>query len=130
MGTDKMMPRHVCDKSFMFKFPNRGEWKDRFQPSRKGRLAWYADTSKINEGSGAGVYGYGMRKKLGSASAFGQYTIAFQAEVYAIKACAVENLGRVYRNRNISILSNSQDAVKLLTITRSTKNLFGTAINL
>jgi ribonuclease HI len=34
----------------------------------------------------------------------------FQAEVYAITACAVENLGRNYRNRNIY----SQVAIKAL----------------
>jgi hypothetical protein len=35
-------------------------------------------------------------------------------EVYAIKACAVENLDRNYRNRNIYILSDSQAAIKAL----------------
>jgi hypothetical protein len=32
----------------------------------------------------------------------------------AIRACAVENLDRNYRNRNIYILSNSQAAIKVL----------------
>jgi ribonuclease HI len=32
--------------------------------------------------------------------------------VYAIKACAVENLDRDYRNRHIHILSESQAAIK------------------
>jgi hypothetical protein len=35
----------------------------------------------------------------------------FQAEVYAIKACAAENLDRNYKNRNISILSDIQAAL-------------------
>jgi hypothetical protein len=30
----------------------------------------------------------------------GQYTTVFQAKVYAIKACAVENLDRNYRNKS------------------------------
>jgi hypothetical protein len=34
--------------------------------------------------------------------------------VYAIKACAVENLDGNYKNRNIYILSNSQAAIKAL----------------
>jgi hypothetical protein len=33
------------------------------------------------------------------------------AEVYAIKACAVEILDRNYKNRNIYILSDSQAAI-------------------
>jgi hypothetical protein len=41
-------------------------------------------------------------------------TTVFQAEVYAIKACAVENLDRNYKNRNIYILSDSQAAIKAL----------------
>jgi hypothetical protein len=50
----------------------------------------------------AGAYGYGTRQKL--SFSLGQYTTIFQAEVHAIKACAVENPDRDYRNRNINIL--------------------------
>jgi hypothetical protein len=35
-------------------------------------------------------------------------------EVYAIKACAVENLDRNYKNRNLYILSDGQAAIKAL----------------
>jgi hypothetical protein len=44
----------------------------------------------------------------------GKYTTVFQAEVYAIVACAAENLDRSYKNRNIYILSESQAAIKAL----------------
>jgi ribonuclease HI len=44
----------------------------------------------------------------------GRYTTAFQAEVYAITTCAVENIERNYKNRNIYILSDSQAAIKAL----------------
>jgi ribonuclease HI len=111
MGTDKMIPRHVYDKPFMVRFADRSEWKDKFSPTQKG-LMWYTDGSKINEGTGAGVYGYGIRHEL--SFSLGKYTIVFQAEVYAIKACAVENPGRDYRSRNIYILSDSQAAIKAL----------------
>jgi hypothetical protein len=37
----------------------------------------------------------------------GQYTTAFQAEVRALKACAMENADREHKNRNICILSES-----------------------
>jgi ribonuclease HI len=44
----------------------------------------------------------------------GQYTTVLQAEVYAIKSCAVENLDRNYKNWNIYILSDSQAAITAL----------------
>jgi hypothetical protein len=55
-----------------------------------------------------------------------QYIRAFQAEVYVIKACAVENLERNYKNRNIYILSVKQQ-LKHLVNTKSPQNWTGTA---
>jgi hypothetical protein len=104
MGSNKMIPKHVYDKPFMIRFPDRSEWKEGLQPDRKGGLIWYTDGAKTNKGTGAGVHCDGTRRKL--SFSLGQYTTAFQAEVYAIKACAVENLDRNYRNRNIYILSD------------------------
>jgi hypothetical protein len=102
MGTDKMKLIHVYDKPFMVRFPDRSEWKNEFQPNREGGRIFYTDGSRTNRDTGAGVYGYG--------------TTVFLAEVYAIIACVVENLGRNYRNRNIYsyILSDSQAASKAL----------------
>jgi ribonuclease HI len=54
----------------------------------------------------------GTRRKL--SFSLGQYTTVFQAEVYAIKACAVENLDMDYKSRNIYILSDSQAPIKAL----------------
>jgi hypothetical protein len=36
MGTNKMTMRHVYDKYFTIRFPDRSEWKDGFQPDKKG----------------------------------------------------------------------------------------------
>jgi hypothetical protein len=36
MGSDKIIPRHVYDKPFMIRFPDRSEWKKGFEPDRKG----------------------------------------------------------------------------------------------
>jgi ribonuclease HI len=68
-------------------------------------LIWYTDGSKTKNGIGAGVYCHGTRRKL--SLSLGQYTTVFQAEVYVIKACAVENLDSDYKNRNICILSEA-----------------------
>jgi hypothetical protein len=48
------------------------------------------------------------------APAFGKYTTVFQAEIYAMRACAVENLEREFKNGNIYILSEIQAAIKTL----------------
>jgi hypothetical protein len=64
MGSDKMIPKHVYDKPFTIRFPDRSEWKEGFQPDRKGGLIWYTDGSKTNKGIGAGVYCDGTRWKL------------------------------------------------------------------
>jgi hypothetical protein len=64
------------------------------------------------KGTGAGVYCRGSRRKL--SFSVGWYTMVFRAEVYAIKACAVQNLDRNYKNWNIYILSDSQAAIKAL----------------
>lgn len=90
LGTDRMILRHVHDESFTVRFPDRSEWRNRFRPKRKGGPVQYADGFKINEGTGPGMYGYGRRNNL--SFNLGQYTIVFQAEMYAIKACKMENL--------------------------------------
>jgi hypothetical protein len=46
MGSDKMIPRHVYDKSFTIRFHHRSEWKEGFQPDRNGGLIWYTGGSK------------------------------------------------------------------------------------
>jgi hypothetical protein len=73
------------------------------------RLIWYTDGSKTNEGTGTGVYCHGTMRKL--SFSIGQYRILFQAEVYAIKAFAGENLHADYKNSNIYIISDSQTAI-------------------
>jgi hypothetical protein len=112
MGTDKMIPRNVYEKSFIIRLPDRSEWGKGFEPDKRGGLIWYTDGSKTNKGTGAGVYCYGARRRL--SFSLGQYTTVFQAEVYAIKACADENIDRNCKNRNIYILSDSQAAIQTL----------------
>jgi ribonuclease HI len=94
------------------RLPERSEWKEELQHDKKGGLIWYTDGSKTNKGTGAGVYCYSTGRKLSFSP--GQHTTVFQVEVYAIEVCAVENLDRNYKNRNIYILSDSQAAIKAL----------------
>jgi hypothetical protein len=41
----KMITRHVYDKPLTIRFPDRSEWKNGFQPDRKGGLIWYTGGS-------------------------------------------------------------------------------------
>jgi hypothetical protein len=95
MGTDKMVPRNVYEKLFTIILPDRSEWKKGFEPDKTRGLIWYTDGSKTNKGTGAGVYCYGTR--LRRSFSLGRYTTVFQAEVYAIKACADANMDRTIK---------------------------------
>jgi hypothetical protein len=46
----------------MVRYPDRSEWEGK--NVKKGVIVWYADGSKTNEDSGAGVYGHGMRLRF------------------------------------------------------------------
>jgi hypothetical protein len=89
----------------------RGERYRGMVPLKKGGLTWYTDGSKINEGTGAGVYGMAWGKLC-----FGlrQYTNVFEDEVDATKASTDENIKKGYCDRKIYILSDSQTAIKVL----------------
>jgi hypothetical protein len=66
MGSDKIIPKNVYDKPFTIRFPDRNEWREGFQPDRKGGIIWYADGSKKKKRHGPGVYCDGTRRKLSS----------------------------------------------------------------
>jgi hypothetical protein len=63
------------------------------------------DGSKTDEGTGAGVYKWGLRKRHSFIR--GLYTTVFQAEMYAIKARVRENTEKGYKGRSVCILSDS-----------------------
>jgi ribonuclease HI len=50
----------------------------------------------------------------GGIACLGLHTTVFQAEIYTIKACIMENIEKGYKGRNIYILSDSQAAIQAL----------------
>jgi hypothetical protein len=96
----------------MIKCPHKCEWQNVFDPDNKGGLVWYNDGSKNNEGTGAGVYRWCSRRE--HTLNLGLHTTLFQAELYIIKACVMENTEKDYTGRNIYILYDSQAAIKAL----------------
>jgi ribonuclease HI len=71
--------------------------------------------------AGSGVYGQPVRRRL--SFPLGRYTTVFQAEIFAILACAyeIQNLNRP--EKYVSICSNSQAVLKALQAVRTTSPL-------
>jgi ribonuclease HI len=107
-----MTPRYAFHKPFNVHLSNKHEWQNGFNPNNKRGLVWYMDGSKTNEGTGADVYKWGLRK--GQSFNLGLHTMVVLVEIYAIKACIMENTEKGYKGRNIYILSDSQAAIKVL----------------
>jgi hypothetical protein len=53
------------------------------------------------KGTRTGVYSHGMRQRFRFSLSLGWHTTVFQAKVYAMKACADENIKTGYWKRNI-----------------------------
>ena len=81
MGLDAMRPTYNLEPKYRVTMLTRGSGAP---PEVKG-LVWYTDGSRMKEGTGAGVYGQNVRRLSFS---LGRYTTVFQAEIYAILACA------------------------------------------
>jgi hypothetical protein len=107
METDKMILRYVYDKTITDSLTDvSGKVSD---PKKiRGTLIYRWPQ---NKGTGFGVFWLWHKVKL--SFNLWQYTTVLQAEVYAIKACLVENLYRNYRNRNVCIRS-AKVRIKLL----------------
>jgi hypothetical protein len=84
-------------------------------PVVKGHVR-FTDGSRM-EGTGAGVYKQSVGRRLSISP--GRYDTVFQAEIYAILACAheIQLHGRPYKH--VSICSDSQAALKALHVTRT-----------
>jgi hypothetical protein len=62
--SNEVISRHVFNKTFTVRLPDRNERKDGFQPDSNKGLLWYVDGSKTIEGTGTEMYGFGTRNRL------------------------------------------------------------------
>jgi ribonuclease HI len=83
-------------------------------PEIKG-LVCYTDGSKIKEGTGAGVFGQSVKRRV--IFSLGRYTTVFQAEIYVILAWWSGP------EKYVSIYSDSQVALNALQAIRTTSRL-------
>ncbi|XP_046142905.1 uncharacterized protein LOC123988103 [Osmia bicornis bicornis] len=80
--------------------------------SDSGGLVWFTDGSKTSIGTGAGIAGESPRVEI--THKLGHHVTAFQAEVFAIWACAKYNLERAHSGKHIYICSGSLAALEAL----------------
>jgi ribonuclease HI len=94
------------------------EWtRDPGTPPVVKGLVWFTDGSRTREGTGAGVCGQSVNRKL--SIPLGKHATVFQAEVYAILACAQEIEAQDRPEKYVSICSDSQAALKALQATKT-----------
>jgi len=116
VGVEVMMPALNFEPKYRAPMLTREEWSRRPGTPRvvKG-LVWYTGWSRM-EGTGAGVYGQSVGRRL--SISLGSNATVLQDEVYVILACAYEIQLYDRAEKYVSICSYSQAALKALQTTR------------
>ena len=110
MHHDFMISRFSFHKPFKILFPSREDWE--MDKIKCNGIVWYADGSRIENRTGAGIFCKSGNVKI--SFSLGIWATVFQAEVFAISACASYCLSKNYKGKNIYIFSDSQAALKSL----------------
>ena len=89
----------------------REEWtRGPGTPAVKG-FVWFTDGSRTVERTGAAVYGQSVDRGL--SISLGKQAIVFQTEVYALLACIHETETQDRPEKDVSICSDSEVALKV-----------------
>jgi ribonuclease HI len=122
MRVDFMRPVYNLEPNYRVTMLAREEWtRSPWTPPAVRGLIWYMDGSRTAEGTGAGVYGQSVNRRL--SIPLGKHATVFQAEVYAILACGHEIEAQDRPEKYISICSDSQTALKALKAAKTTSPL-------
>lgn len=110
-STDYQVPTLDFSRNFEIKVPSREEW-ERQDVIGEGETAIYTDGSKMSEGTGAGVYssywGFSESYRLPDECS------VFQAELTAVFQAALLVAVSDESNKDITIYTDSQAAIKAL----------------
>jgi ribonuclease HI len=122
MRVNFMRPVYNLEPQYRVTMLAKEEWTRNpgTPPVVKG-LVWYTDGSRMAEGTGAGVYGQSVHRRL--SIPLGRHATVFQAVVYAILACAHEIEAQGQPERYVSIYSDSQAALKAIQAAKTTSPL-------
>jgi hypothetical protein len=122
MRVDVMKPVFNLEPKYRVTMLARGEWtRGPGNPPVVKGLAWFMEGARTVEGSGAGVYGQSVNRRL--SIPLHKHTTVFQVEVYAILACAHEIEAQDRPEKYVSICSDSQVALKALQAAKTTSPL-------
>jgi hypothetical protein len=117
MGVDVMRPAFNLEPKYWVTMLTRKDWtKGPGAPPEVKGLVWYTDGSKMRDGTGAGIYGQSLRRRL--SFSLGRYATVFQAGIYAILACVYDIQLQNRSEKYVSICSYSQAALKALQAIR------------
>ena len=113
-----MKPVYNFDPQYRVNVLTREDWAKATgaPPAVKG-LVWFTDGSMMRGAAGAGVYGQSVKRRL--SFPLGRYTTIFQAEIYAILACAYKIRSQNRPEKHMSICSDSLAAVRALEAVRT-----------
>jgi ribonuclease HI len=122
MGVDATRPTFNFEPKYTVTISHREDWtKGPGAPPEVKGLVCFTDGSKMKEGTGPGVYGKSVKRRL--SFSLGRYATVFQAEIYGILACVNEIQSLVRPEKHASICSDSQAVLKSLQATRTTSLL-------
>ena len=119
MGVDVTGPTFNFESKYRVTILKREVWiKGPGAPPEIKGLVWFKNGSKMKAGTGDGVYGQYVKRRL--SISLGRYATVFQAEIYAIMACVYEIQVLDRPEKLLSICSDSQAALKSLEATKTT----------
>lgn len=113
MSTDKCAPEYYFDKTFDINIPERSEWENIENMFEEQGVTVYTDGSKMDSGSGAGVYSVNPPMEL--SYPLGVYASVYQAEIFAILKSAEKLQDENVMEKTIYICSDSQASLKALS---------------
>lgn len=108
--SDMMVKTIDCRRNFTIRIPGRDLVENIISSLPQHASVWYADGSKSNQGTGAGVVGPGVRICF----PLGKTPTVFQAETVAIETGVLQCLKKKYKRTEIYIISDSQAVLSAL----------------
>lgn len=112
MPSDHMETTFQFDKGFDTVIPDRLEWESGYSPIR-GDITVFTDGSKMNEGTGAGIYCEEL--ELNISIPLGISATVFQSETLAIGRGCRMLIDQQVIGKTIVICSDSESAIKALS---------------
>lgn len=111
MHADKCIPQYHFEKNFNVTLTQRDFWENE-NPLEPADLNIYTDGSKMDSGSGLGIYSTNPQLKV--YKPLDKYATITQAETCAIIETCNILISRETHNKNINICSDSQASLKAL----------------